>query len=253
MKSPRIWLEGEAAPSTVGTSRSRVRTKGQKGDSRLGVCQRGLSGPRALEAALSCDRRCRSREWPWRHIAIGQFQGPFDRFQVYQVDVRIVPAPRIMRERAVKYTPPSVHLRPGNGKITVLVQQLLVWRQFGRIEPQQDAALLTGEVLDLVKLIGQGENRRQMARCRKVQVLVNHRSLDRAVRVILELSSEHLTELRPGHERCQGNMRGDESLAVVPHELQQVGSLLVVNGYCSVTHEKDSVDVGGGPVVVEGC
>ena len=61
--------------------------------------------------------------------------------------------------------------------------------------------------------------------------------------MVLELASQHFAEFGPRHQRGQGDVGGDEAFAVVMHELQQVGLLLVVDGHLAMAHEEDGVDV----------
>ena len=61
--------------------------------------------------------------------------------------------------------------------------------------------------------------------------------------MVLELSAQHLPELRPRHQRGQRHMRGDEALAIVVHELQQILLLLVVDRHFPVPHEEDRIHV----------
>ena len=55
--------------------------------------------------------------------------------------------------------------------------------------------------------------------------------------------AEHLAELRPVEERRRRRVRGDEPLAIVLHERQEIGLLLVVERHVPMPQEEDRVDV----------
>ena len=81
-----------------------------------------------------------------------------------------------------------------------------------------------------------------MFRRREARILVDHhaRADDR---MPVEAGAEQLAELRPGFQRGQPDVRRHETFAVVSHERQEVGLLLLVERHLPVPHEEDRVDV----------
>ena len=96
----------------------------------------------------------------------------------------------------------------------------------------------------LIVFLGKAGSRGEHPGRGKGGIFVDNCAGSNAVRVLVELRAQELVKLRPRRKRGGRGVAGDETFAVVMHELQEVGFLLVVEGDLAVTEEKDGVDVG---------
>ena len=62
-------------------------------------------------------------------------------------------------------------------------------------------------------------------------------------RMPVESGADQLAEFGPGLQRRQPHVRGDKAFAVVSHEREQLGFLLLVERHFAVAHEEDGVDI----------
>jgi len=119
-------------------------------------------------------------------------------------------------------------------------------REPGNVQPQQHAALGARKTLRLVKLVGEGEDRRELLRPGNAGIFVDDGSGHRVPRVPVVARANHLAEFRPVEKRRRRGVRPDESLAVVLHERQQVSFLMRVKRHVTMTRKKNRIDVCSG-------
>src|SRR5258708_1094610 len=112
-----------------------------------------------------------SRERSWRYIGIHEAHPPLARFPVHSLEPTIVPILLDVAKCGVVYAPFSIHLGPGNGEIAVFpVNAWIIQIEFVRVEPHQDANLVTREVFHLINLVLQNKGLRPRLHAREVWI-----------------------------------------------------------------------------------
>ena len=149
-----------------------------------------------------------------------------------------------MAERRIEHPSPAVRLRPCKREIAVGPPVVRVGRHLRRVEAEQDAELVAGERLRLVKLVGQRENGWEMARGWKRRIFVDNCSARRVPRMIVVPRPEQLAKLRPRLERRERRMGRHQSFALVVDEGGKLGSLSGIERDFSMSQKENCVDIG---------
>ena len=115
--------------------------------------------------------------------------------------------------------PFSIHPSPGNGEIAVFpVNAWIIQIEFARVEPHQDANLVSREVFHLINLVLQNEGLRPRLHAREVWILDDNGCIKRDPRMLVEISADHFSIFGPGGE-CDGRaVHPDKALSVVVHK-----------------------------------
>jgi len=156
--------------------------------------------------------------------AIGHAQRPLDRLKIHLTNVGVLPGFFRMSERRVEHSPFSVHLAPGNRKIMVHPMDPRIVRviQPAGVEAKQNIHIVARPVLRLINLVVLYKLFRKMADCGKVRGLIDDRRIECPPGMLVEVSANHLSILRPGIVRIQSRMNSNKPFPVVLDEGKHV-------------------------------
>src|SRR6202167_3912291 len=172
--------------------------------------------------AISPANPCRClvrRKRPRGDICVDQSHCPFDRVRVHLLQSRIVPVVLWVTKSRIVDASLTVHFGPSYrevaiGPVNFGIRQV----KFASIETHQHPHFVARVVSDLVNFISKSERPWPLLHTRKSRILHEDGSIERAPRMLVEVTTNHLAIFRPVHEGDSSAVDSYETFSIIMHK-----------------------------------